>query len=70
MNKISVWQTEDRFYWRIACGCCDAWHLLMHDWTLAMHVANKHMSDYHAPHVLTAGADSSPSKTAEKEGAR
>lgn len=32
-----------------------------------MYVANKHMSDYRAPHVLTAGADSSPSKTPERQ---
>lgn len=42
MNKISVRQTEDRLYWRVAFGCCDAWHLLMHDWTFAMQVANAH----------------------------
>lgn len=42
MNKISVWQSEDRFYWRVAFACCDARPLRFHDWTLAMHAANTH----------------------------
>ena len=70
MNKISVRQSEDRFYWWVFFECCGERSMRMYDWTFAMHVANKHLSDYHAPQVLTAGANSSPSKTAEKEGAR
>lgn len=66
MNRVSVRQTEDRFLWRVTFGCCDARPLRFHDRTLAMQNAHKHVSDYHAPQVLTAGADSSPGKTVEK----
>ena len=65
MNKISVRQSEDRFYWRVTFWCCDAWHLRFHDWKFAMLAANRHMRRHHAPQVLTAGTDSSPSKTAD-----
>ena len=27
MNKISVRQSEDRFYWRVAFECCDRAYL-------------------------------------------
>ena len=42
MNPVWVRQTEDRFYWHVAFVCCDARPLLMHDWTRAMQVADKH----------------------------
>lgn len=67
MNKISVRQSADRLSWWVTFRCCDARRLLMHDWTLAMQVADEHVYRHRAlAQVLAAGADSSPSKTAEK----
>ena len=94
MNKISVRQSEDRFYWWVFFECCGERSMRMHDWTFAMQVANAHarghatatsdlevrdsvsLSEFRTLQdhidaldlyvVLTAGANSSPSKTAEK----